>query len=149
VFVPSLLFISAPHFIHFCPPLSYFCFPFYLLILPVYVHLCYPFHSLATLTHLAGLTVSATDRVLMGFFGMGSEPDYNVATFHGIPFDEFDGRITANPFPLLPGVTALKIFDSKRIHLDSQLPGDPNPAFTIINVYSGVLGCLSTQVWGP
>ena len=58
------------------------------------------------------------ETVLMGFFGMGSEPDFNIVRFEGLPMKRMNGQRDLNSFALLPGVTALRRFDAREVLLD-------------------------------
>eukprot|EP00798_Chlamydomonas_sp_ICE-L_P025604 gene25604-11256_t len=88
------------------------------------------------------MSFEANQTVLMGFFGMGSEPDYNSVMYDGLktlPLDKLgSGQPLINSFPLNPGVTKLYKFDAGLIPLDyTDENGNPQAGEAKILIMSG------------
>jgi hypothetical protein len=78
--------------------------------------------------------VKSDETVLAGYYGMGSEPDYNSVGFNGLPLEKMNHEIQKDNFILTPGVTSLKRFDASLIPLP-ECSGDS--AYTNLLFTSG------------
>ncbi|KAG1664509.1 hypothetical protein FOA52_007773 [Chlamydomonas sp. UWO 241] len=70
---------------------------------------------------LPELHVDWGKRVMMGFLGFGSEPDYNSIGFDDLPLKSMAGRLELNNFVLLPGVSTLKRLETRMVPLQDDM----------------------------